>query len=175
MSPEIRAAFVAAAICFVCWRLYQRVRASIGRQPLRKTWLIARALALASVCALVLLFTPADMSQTALYAGCGAMIGALIAAHALRHTRIEQTGQGIFYTGHPYIGLGILALFVGRLLFMFAMTFSRRAEIVAQVKAHGGSVGDVLARSEGGPVTVALLVLMSGYYITYSLGLLRRA
>ena len=174
MSPEIRAVLITAAIFFVCWRIYQRVRGSIGRQPLQKMWLIARALGLLSVCAIALVFSPADILHVAFCAAGGAIIGALIAAYALRHTSIEHTEQGVFYSGHAYIGLGIMVLFVARLLFVFATAFSRRQEIAAQVKSHGGSIGNALAQSGSGPITVGVLVLMSSYYIIYSLGLLRQ-
>ena len=67
-----------------------------------------------------------------------------------------------------------MGLFVARLLFVFATAFSRRQEIAAQVKSHGGSIGNALAQSGSGPITVGVLVLMSSYYIIYSLGLLRQ-
>ncbi|MBV9548177.1 MAG: hypothetical protein JO256_00710 [Alphaproteobacteria bacterium] len=175
MPPEIRAILVAAAICFVCYRIYSRVRGSIGRQRLQPAWLILRALLLLLACGLAFSFSPGDMSQSALYVIAGALIGAAIAGYALRHTEVERTELGYFYTGHPYIGLGIVGLFVTRLLYVFTIVFSRRHEIAAQAKAHGGTIGNALAQSEGGPVTLGVLTLMTSYYVVYALGLLRKA
>lgn len=174
MPSEARIVLVAAAILFVCFRIYRRVRGSIGRQPLQQGWLIARASLLLLVCGAALALSPANIGQAALYAAGGAMLGGLVAAYALSHTSVEHTEKGCFYTGHPYIGLGIVGLFVARLLFVFTTAFARRHEIAAQVQAHGGTIGSALAQSESGPLTLGVLALMAGYYAVYSLGLLRK-
>jgi hypothetical protein len=104
-----------------------------------------------------------------LYSIAGAIVGAGIAAYALSHTKIERTEQGYFYTGHPYIGLGIVGLFVIRLLFSLATVYSQLHNVAAADRQA------VLAHMEDNPFTLATLMLMAGYYAVYSLGLLRMA
>jgi hypothetical protein len=167
MSPAIRAVLVAAAILFVIFRVYQRVRGSIGRQPLRQTPLMVRALLLLLVAGAALVLSSPSLLQL-LYAFGGAVIGAGIAAYALSHPRIEQTNGRYFYIGHPYIGLGIVGLFLARLLFNLAMVYSELHSAAAQDR-HA-----ILARMESDPFTLGSLLLVASYYCVYSLGLLRR-
>lgn len=168
MPHEIRIVLAVLAIGFVIFRLYRRVRGSIGRQPLRKNWLIARALLLLLIGGTALAMSWADIFHV-LYAIAGAVIGAGIAAYALYRTKIERTDRGYFYTGHPYIGLGIVGLFLVRLLFNLARVYSQIHNVAAPDRQA------VLAHMVSNPFTLATLMLMAGYYVVYSLGLLRLA
>jgi hypothetical protein len=166
MSPAIKITLVVLLIGFVIFRLYRRVRGNIGRQPLQKRWLIVRMLSLLLIGGVALAISSTSMFHV-LYGIGGAIIGACIAAYALSHTRIEHTDRGCFYTGHPYIGLGIVGLFVVRLLFNLAMAYSELHNVAAQDR-HA-----ILAQMESNPFTLGTLMLVAGYYVVYSLGLLR--
>ena len=41
----------------------------------------------------------------------GAAVGIALGFHALRHTRLETSAEGKFYTPHPYISLAVAGLF----------------------------------------------------------------
>ena len=166
MTPEIKAVLIAAAIAFVLFRVYRRVRGSVGRQPLQKSWLALRTLSLLLVGAAALALSSPGAVQWLAAAG-GAIIGAGIAAYALSHTRIEHTDRGWFYSGHPYIGLGIIGLFLARILFNLATVYS---------EVHNAAVQDrqaIVAHMASSPFTLGTLMLLAGYYVIYSLGVLR--
>lgn len=167
MPHEIKIALVALVIGFAVFRLYRRIRGNIGRQPLQKKWLIVRAISLLFIGSTALAISSASPFHM-LYGIGGAIIGTCIAAYALSHTKIDYTDQGYFYTGHPYIGLGIVGLFLARLLFNLATLYSELHNVAAQDRQA------VLAQMESNPFTLGALMLVVGYYVVYSLGLLRK-
>jgi hypothetical protein len=162
------------AALLIGFRLYRSVRRNIGRQAFLKRLLIVRILLLLAVTGLVFGFSPGVNSAGIAAAAAGAIIGAGIAAYALMHTRIERTERGIFYTGHPYIGLGILGVFVARLVFNLATVFPRMQQAAAAARAHPGA-RQAMMQPANSPLTLAIFALMVGYYVVYSAGLLRLA
>lgn len=151
----------------VLWALYRRVRRSFGRQAVNRARLCSRAAILGLLAALLLSTLWRDSALLMTLLG-GVLCGALLALLGLRHTRFEATPEGRFYTPHAYVGLLILALFVGRLIFRFLVLYGHRGTIVP-----AGS--DPLALYRDSPMTLALFGLLIGYYVLYNLGVLRRA
>lgn len=110
----------AAVVALMLFVAYRRIRRTIGRQQLQPMHMKLRigVLALASIAFVVV---PRGQLPILAAAAVGAVDGVTLAVHALRHTQFEFTAEGTFYTGHPYIGLGIALLFVGRLIYRFAV------------------------------------------------------
>lgn len=156
----------AAVVVLMVFIAYRRIRRAIGRQQLQPTRMRIRMgiLALVSIAFVVV---PHGQALILAGAAAGAAIGVGLAVYALRHTRVEFTAAGTFYTGHPYIGLGIALLFVGRLVYRFAvMSTMPMPEGPRGVSPFTGAIGN--------PVTTAVFFVVAGYYLVYYAGLLRR-
>ena len=103
----------------------------------------------------------------------GAVLGALLAVYALRHTEYEVTPEAEYYKTNAWFGLGVLALFLGRLgARMAALYINRGALIHAQPgMPESPFSGTGMQKS---PVTLGIFFLMAGYFIVYNAGLLRK-
>lgn len=158
----------AAVVALMVFVAYRRIRRAIGRQALQPVRMKIRMGILA---ALSIAFVVVPHGQVLILAGAaaGAAIGIGLAVYALKHTQVEFTESGVFYTGHPYIGLGIALLFVGRLVYRFVLmsTTAPAMDSPRGVSPFAGAIGN--------PVTTAVFFVVAGYYLTYYAGLLRRA
>ncbi|HTW75455.1 MAG TPA: hypothetical protein VMD56_11110 [Steroidobacteraceae bacterium] len=164
MNPRLLTPLLITAL--VLWAIYRRVRRSFGRQPVIPARLYLSAGVLGALGALLLSSLWRDATLLVALLG-GVACGAVLSQVALRHTRFEATPQGRFYTPHTYIGLLVIALFIGRLLFRFLSVYgTTRAPLAAG--------GDPLALYRHNPLTLAIIGLLIGYYVLYNLGVLSR-
>jgi len=149
----------------VCWAIYRRVRRSFGRQPVRLGRMQLRVALLSVIGALVLAASARDRNLLGALIGgvaCGLALGYI----GLRHTRIEVTPQGHFYTPHTYIGLFVTALFLSRLIFrLLTVPLSGSAGVQPDSNPF-----DVYQRS---PLTIAMFGVLLGYYEFYIVGVLK--
>ena len=153
---------------FVIFRIYTRVRRSIGRQKLQPFAQVLRALALAALCGLFLsspLMTRADLAWSL----AGTLLGIGLAAYALLHTKVEATPEGRFYTGHPIIGLFVASLLIVRIGFRMIQAYATISAGTAPPRT------DPLAAALSSPTTLAVFFLMAGYYVLYGAGVLMKA
>lgn len=153
----------ALIIPFVAWRIYIRVRRNIGRQLLRPARLKASIGFFAVITGLFVvggfLYPPA----------LGALAGGLalstpMAIYGLKLTKFEATPQGKFYTPNTALGIGISALFLGRIAYRFLVLYAYPAFRTAQAPQPFQS-----------PLTYFLFALSAGYFITYQTGVLIRS
>lgn len=143
----------------IAWRLYARIRRTIGRQHFRprRSWtsvIIFSGLTL-------LVAGSALRSPAALGAlGLGVALAVPLGVLSLRLTRFETSTGERFYIPNSIIGIGVTVLFIARLTYRMTVV----------MKAAPGATGmPPLAQS---PLTLALYGLTAGYYVTYSAGLL---
>jgi hypothetical protein len=143
------------------WRVYSRVRRMIGRQQLTgvRPWI---SVFLFPVLVALLAFV-SQRHPVALAALAGGLAGGgLLAVYGLRLTRFERTAEGLFYTPNAYLGIALSLLLFGRVIY-------RLVQIYAGGLPPAGASSD-FARS---PATLAIFGMLAGYYVAYSLGLLR--
>ena len=158
MSPNVIAP--AIIVPLIAWRLYARTRRSIGRQPIRPKRMWTRVGFLSVIAVLVALQGFVDPRLAAgLVAGIAG--GALLGIVALRLTRFEIDGKQDCYIPNLWIGLGLSALFIGRLVYRFMVIWPEMSH------ASGG-----FANFQRSPLTLVILGLLIGYYIAYYAGLL---
>ena len=143
----------------LAWRVYSRVRRTIGRQHFRpgRSWASVIIFSLLSVLVAVsALRSPAALGGL----GAGLALAVPLGVVALRLTRFETRAEGNFYVPNPVIGIGVTVIFLGRLAYR-----------IATVAGGGGAAmgGPAMAQS---PLTLVLYGLTAGYYVTYSAGLL---
>ena len=168
MPANIHALGVTAAVvALMLFAAYRRVRRAIGRQRLQPTRMKVRVGILCLVSAAFILVPRGDLLILAT-AAVGAVLGVALAVYALKHTQVEATAEGTFYTGHPYIGLGIALLFVGRLIYRFVLMSSAGGMMAPSARGASPFAGMV-----GNPVTTGVFFVVAGYYIAYYTGLLR--
>jgi len=151
----------------VCWAIYRRVRRSFGPQPVRVGRMQLRVALLTVVGALLLLASARDGELLGALIGgvaCGLALGYI----GLRHTRIEVTPQGRFYTPHTYIGLFVTALFLSRLIFRL-LTVHMSANAAGQADSNPFNV------YQRSPLTIAIFGVLLGYYEFYILGVLKKS
>lgn len=156
---------------FVLFILYRRFRRTFGRQKLRPTRMMIRIVILAAVCVLALASPFRSLSSDLAAAG-GAVIGIALGAWAFAHTRFESTADGRFYTPNGYIGMLVVALFLGRLIYRFIVIYPLMHHAVQQAAQNPQVQADPFGSFQYSPMTVGLYFLLTGYYICYYVGIL---
>ncbi len=149
-------------IPIIIWRLYGRIRRSIGRQTLSKVrpWITIGVFPL-----LVAAFAYAaarSHPQALGWLAGAALAGTLLGVFGLSRTKFEVTPQGLFYTPNAHLGIALSLLLVGRVLYRMITVYVDGPEAARN--------GMDFARS---PVTLALFGLLAGYYVAYAIGLVR--
>lgn len=146
----------------VAWRFYQRMRRLIGRQaysPLRP-WF--------TVVVFPLIFAALFLGSMR-FPGCGpalvggAAIGIALGWYGLRLTRFEVTPGEYFYTPSPYLGIAL------SLLLFLRLGYRAVHAMLAGGQFSAGTPADFVAS----PLTLAIFGTLAGYYVSYSIGLLR--
>jgi hypothetical protein len=149
------------------YRLYRRFRANFGRQPVQHTRMVVLLVILAVVVAIFLL--GALRSTPALEAAAGGLIaGVLVGVLGLRLTRFESDEKGRYYTPNSYIGAAVTLLLVGRIVYRMVSMYS-----MPQLAPAPGT--DPFAAMTQSPLTLAMLMLTLGYYLTYTSGVLYKS
>jgi hypothetical protein len=146
-------------ITLIGWRVYRRIRRTIGRQPLRKKRLISGIVIYGILSAL---FSLAGIlyPKVLLGLGGGLLLGVPLALIALHFTKFEATPQGRFYKTHPYIGVSIVALLVVRIFYRMIVLIGKQTQAQPNPAAMQS------------PLTFAIFGLLAGYYIAFYSGIL---
>ena len=144
----------------IAWRMYSRMRRLIGRQQFssKRGWLTVCLLPLIVV---MLAFVSRAEPNTELALLGGLVAGTVLGIFGLRHTKFENTPAGLFYTPNAHIGIGLSLLLAGRILYRFVQMGS-----MAQT-------APATPQFVNSPITLAIVGMLAGYYITYAVGLLR--
>jgi hypothetical protein len=145
----------------VVWRVYARIRRTIGRQRLTKLrpWITVVVFPLILALVLATSFVH-PMTGVALLAG--ALVGVGLGVLGTRLTRFEATPAGLFYTPNAHLGIALSLLFVLRLAWRFIV-----------LQANGGHVDPQSMQLGASPLTMAIFGTLAGYYVIYAIGLLR--
>jgi len=149
-------------IPFIAWRVYTRVRRNVGRQPFHP----ARLKVIIGVFATItILFVVLGFSHLPVLGGLagGLVLSLPIAWYGLTLTKFEDTLQGKFYTPNTALGLGISALFIGRIAYRFL--------VYAAPDLITGEAPQLFQS----PLTFFLFGLSAGYFIAYQTGVLIRS
>ena len=149
------------------YRMYLRLRANFGRQPIQPTRKKARLVILSLV--VVLFFWVASHSAPALEAATGGLIaGVLLAVLGVRLSRFEADSTGSYYTPNAYIGAAVTFLLIGRLVYRMFSMYS-----MPQMAPPPGT--DPFAAMTRSPLTLAMVMLTVGYYLMFTAGVLYKS
>jgi hypothetical protein len=157
-----QALFTVAIVALIAWRLYSRVRRSLGRQRLSpwRPWITVTILPLVIV--LLALQSRAQPTLIGASLACGVAVGIALGVLGLRLTRFEASADGLYYTPSAHLGIALSALLVGRILWRLLVNGLPGAPGAASPPQHALT-----------PLTVLLVATLAGYYVTYAIGLLR--
>jgi hypothetical protein len=180
MDPRFITPVLIAAL--VIWSFYRRARRFIGRQALQPGRLWTRIGFLAAVGGLIAA-TSARNADAIMALLAGACLGVALGGVGLKYTRFESTPEGRFYTPHAYIGLIVMALLAGRLLYRFAtLYYGGHGFAMAAPGTAGPAFGaqDPYAYQnpyayQRSPLTLGIFTTLFGYYISYYLGVLMKS
>jgi hypothetical protein len=148
-----------AIALLLAWRMVARVRRLVGRQQLKpaRPWITLSIFSL--LLGFFVLAAQDNPKFLALLLG-GGLLGILLGVHGLKLTQFEAQPEGLFYTPHTWIGIGLslafMALVIYRLL-LFSQT----------------QVLPTPAESVKTPLLLVVFGGFAGYYMTYAVGLLR--
>lgn len=156
---------IAAVVVLIVWRTYARIRRWVGRQELsnRRLWI---TLTLIPALVVMLAVAAFEHPERLLVLGVTLAIGAGLAVVGLRRTVFDATPQGFFYTPNAHIGIVLSLLFIARVVYRLIEIGT--VDPMAFLARHP-QAGD-FARS---PLTLAVFGLLAGYYVGYSIGLMR--
>jgi hypothetical protein len=157
--PSVIATVGIAAL--IAWRVYRRVRRSIGRQRLSpvRPWLTVTLFPLlVAMLLLGSLFHPT--SALSLVGGIG--VGATLGIYGLRLTKFEPTPEGLFYTPNAHLGIALSLLLIARIGYRAIQMYA--ADLPMDTPPTD------FVRS---PLTLVIFGTLAGYYVTYAIGLLR--
>jgi hypothetical protein len=148
-------------IPLVAWRLYSRVKRNIGRQHLTK-WRPWVTMTIFPV--IIILISLGAISQPLRLAGmaAGIVAGAVLGVFGTRHTKFENTPEGIWYTPNAHIGIALSVLFASRVVYRMFQLYSIDPNMQPNPADFASS-----------PLTLSIFGLLAGYYVTYAIGLIR--
>lgn len=141
----------------MAWGIYRRIRRNIGQQRLRPVRITISIVIFSLVSLLFLSLAAHDMRLMAGIGG-GLILGAALGFVGLKLTKFETTNAGHFYTPNTYIGIGLSALFLGRLAYRYILLGDP-----TYVQNHPQAMQS--------PLTLFIFGLTMGYYIVYYIGL----
>lgn len=141
--------------------IYRRVRRNLGAQLLRPKNLKFR-IGLFGLAALMLLMVCIQEIPLAACVIGGILGGVALGAYSLHLTRFETRADGVYYTPNLFLGLALSALVLARVGYRLIMLWSQANG------AQPAPTGPQLS-----PLTFALIALLVGYYLAYSIGILR--
>jgi cytochrome b561 len=130
--------------------------------------MIFRVVIFSVIAALLLAISFMQPATTLGAAALGLALGGIVGVVGLRLTQFELGPQGNFYTPHAYIGGAVSALLVARIIYRFFVVFPTMQSTAEQAAANGNPY----AGFQSSPLTLAILMLTAGYYITYYAGIL---
>ena len=162
MAPNLlMPALMSPLLAFMVWR---RVRRQFGRQPVRRGAMITRVTSLVVLAGLLSLTGLRDPRLLEGLAG-GLLGGTALGLLGLRLTRFERGADGRdLYLPNPWIGATVTALLGGRLAWRFLV-----------LAPHGyvaGPMASTTPQLGNSPLTLLVVGLMVGYYVSYYAGLL---
>lgn len=142
------------------WRLYARMRRSIGRQKFSRVrpWVSVSVYGLLGLLLVFgLLRQPAAAPVAMAALAAAAVVGVGLGLLSLRLTKFEQVDGALFYTPNAHIGVALSAILVLRVGYRF-------------LQINTGTIPAPLGSS---PLTLAIFGAMAGYFVSYAIGLIR--
>ena len=160
MTPQ--ALIPALLVPLIGYRLYRRFRTSFGRQPVQPKRMIVRIVIFSAIATASLIFSFSQLTLLGA-AAIGLALGGILGVFGVRLAHFEHTAEGNFYTPNPYIGATVSAILIGRIVYRL---------FIVLPAMQAGTAGDPYAGLQQSPLTLGILMVTVGYYLTYYAGIL---
>lgn len=173
-------AIIVAIVALLAFVLYRRGKRLIGHQRYNERRTLIRSVIFGVLILFVLasyMHRPDPLLQYGSAAG-GFVLGVIIGLLALRYTQMGRDEKGVWYVPNLYLGIGLIALLVGRFVYEYFVIFpqvKKAADAAEQAGAHAGAPGAMHVSITSQPVLHAVLFLVLGYYLLYYIGIVLRA
>ena len=156
-----QALFTVAIIALIAWRMYARIRRTIGRQRLSavRPWLTLAIFPLL-IALLALATRSLPLAEASL--ACGVAIGIGLGVLGLRLTRFEASADGVYYTPSAHLGVLLSTLLLARIAYRFLVGVLPGSTLGAPPPSASALT----------PLTLLLVSTLAGYYCVYAIGLL---
>jgi FtsH-binding integral membrane protein len=143
------------------WRVYVRFKRMVGRQRVSRIrpWI---TLVLFPLLIAFLASAAIATGHPPWWLALGVVAGLLLAVYGLSLTHFEVTPKGLFHTPNARLGIILLTLFIGRLVFR-----------LVELYMLGPKIEQAQPNFASSPLTLAIFGLLAGYYIGYAAGLIR--
>jgi hypothetical protein len=150
-NPQLVAILVMSPL--IGWRMYSRIRRMVGRQRSTsvRPWIPVIAFPIL-LCLVAIASMTHPAALAALLGGIAAGVG--LGIYGLKLTKFEKTEEGLFYTPNAHLGIALSLLLVGRLIYRVV-----QVSTIANANSFGSN-----------PMTIAILGMLGGYYVTYAIG-----
>ena len=147
--------------------LYRRARRLLFRQRVSLPRLVLRLVLIGTACAMLLVVSMARGFLPAV----GLVVGAGVGVLGLTLTRFESVDGEVYYTPNTYVAVGVLSLFVGRLIYRVI-----RIAALGEVAASGFEAGHgpPFSAVRGSAMTLGIMFVLLGYYLSYYTAVLIR-
>jgi hypothetical protein len=149
-----------ALIPLLIWRIYSRIKRHLGPQK-SILWRHIFVVVLYPLVLVSLSIHALQYSSSLIGLSIGIVLGIGLAIYSLRVTRFECIDQTFFYTPSAHIGIALSLILTGRLLY-------RLYEVCG-----GGITPEELEGLSESPATLLILGTFFGYYLSYTIGILR--
>ncbi len=159
---EITTVLLLVLVPLLVWRIYSRLKRTLGRQhsQLWRHW--AAAIAFPLMIGTLAIGARQDLLALSCL-GAGTIAGVWLGIWGIKLTRFENTDKGHFYTPNRHLGVAVPMLFIARLLYRgLELYLISRQAIPASAQDFTTS-----------PLTVLVFGLLAGYYSAYGWGLVR--
>jgi hypothetical protein len=141
--------------------MYSRIRRNIGRQQLGK-WRPWITLTIFPVIVILISMGSFALPLRLLAMAGGIVAGAALGVFGTKHTKFENTPEGLFYTPNAHLGIALSVIFLGRVLYRMFQLYSMDPTAQPNPNDFASS-----------PLTLAIFGLLAGYYMIYAVGLIR--
>jgi hypothetical protein len=147
---------------FIIWRFYSRIRRMVVRQKLSKLrpWITVCVFPIVLVLIATLSISQA-VDLVSLFGG--AVVGVGLGLYGTRLTKFENTPEGMYYTPNAHLGIALSALLIARVGYRY---FTMSSGTWPPQPAFGPG-------NPGSWITLLILGMTAGYYVTYAVGLIR--
>ncbi len=164
--------WILATIAVIALGLYRRGKHLIGHQRYNATRMGLRIGILAGLLAWILVQVVMYLPQNLPGAVAGGLVGLGVGALATRFSAVGNDAKGSWYVPNIWLGIGLIALLIGRYLYEIFYLLPQMRALVRQASQTGKESG-ILAFTVH-PLLEGILFLVVCYYLANYLGIMIR-